>query len=1261
MSIRLKLIITFLAVASIPLLIISILTFNNYRNSLEANRLIQLENTVAFKTERIETYFGRLKSEMEITQGLYNIRKNLTLLSRFLNDPSNPESISAKKTLDEQLRRMQSILHLFDIMLIDNKGIIVYTSSIPHYSREISKSFFSYHEKAFSEGKNKIYFSEIFLNKTEGDKPAVLITAPASDLNGAFAGVIAFEVDLAPMYEIISDVTGLGNTGETLLGRAINNQVVYLNPLRHDPQAVLKRQVEIGKSLGGPIQEAVKGKFGSGQLIDYRGKNVIAAWRHIPSLDWGIVSKIDSDEAFADAINLRNITILILTIILILSCIMAFSIANSISEPIKKLSNGAEIIGSGNLNHKVEINSRDEIGQLSRSFDKMTGKLKLAQEHLFANSQYARNLIEASLDPLVTISTDGKITDVNEATIRATGKSREKLIGTDFSGYFTEPEKARAGYLQVFSKGFVTDYPLTIRHKDGKLTDVLYNASVYKDTHGNVTGVFAAARDVTESKRIMSEFVKTKNFLDNILQSSIKYSIIGKDINQRILSWNEGAYRNYGYKAEEIIGKNSNILHVPEDIRSGAVEKLLTEAYEKGIAEGEFQRVRKDGSNFTANLVVTRRDDTSGKPIGYLVISSDISEKKRAEEKSKQASQYARSLIEASLDPLVTISADGKITDVNEATIRATGKAREELIGTDFSGYFTEPEKARAGYLQVFSKGFVTDYPLTIRRKDGKLTDVLYNASVYKDTSGNITGIFAAARDVTLLKQASQYARSLIEASLDPLVTISADGKITDVNEATIRATEKTREELIGTDFSGYFTEPEKARAGYLQVFAKGFVTDYPLTIRRKDGKLIDVLYNASVYKDNSGNVSGVFAAARDVTDIKKAREVLEKINETLEQRVKERSLELFESEKRLNRAQEISHLGGWELNLINNRLSWSDEVYRIFGFEPQEFTATYEAFLDAIHPDDRAAVDSAYSGSVREGSDKYEIEHRIVKRSTGEIRFVHEKCEHIRDASGKIIRSVGMVHDITERKKAEDNLKRANENLEQFAYVASHDLQEPLRTMSSFSQLLAHRYKARLDPDADDFIDFITDAANRMQKLIIDLLAYSRIGRVETQKTDVDCNSVLGKVVTILSSVIEGTGAVITHDTLPVSVCNESNFLQLFQNLISNAIKFRGKEAPHIHISAKKNGNEWLFSVSDNGIGIDEKYKEKIFLIFQRLHGRDKYPGTGIGLSICKKIIETHGGRIWVESQVGKGSTFYFTIPANIQKEAANEERKSC
>ena len=571
--------------------------------------------------------------------------------------------------------------------------------------------------------------------------------------------------------------------------------------------------------------------------------------------------------------------------------------------------------------------------------------------------------------------------------------------------------------------------------------------------------------------------------------------------------------------------------------------------------------------------------DESGKVIGVFAAARDINELKKAEEELRLSYIYNRSLIEASIDPLVTIGPDGKITDVNKSTEKVTGFNRDELIGTDFSDYFTEPEKAREGYQLVFQEGTVQDYPLEIKHKSGIVTPVLYNASIYRNEDGEVIGVFAAARDITerklaeaekqklleqeqqlaeelkasneelqatteelqvtneelekqrdelitlnkalkenerLLKLSNIYNRSLIEASIDPLVTIGPNGKITDVNDSTEDVTGYSRDHLIGTDFSDYFTEPDKARKGYQLVFEKGKVIDYPLEIHHRNGDITPVLYNASVYSDENGKVIGVFAAARDITELKKAEELLKlKINE----------------------------------------------------------------------------------------------------------------------------------------------LARSNAELEQFAYVSSHDLQEPLRMIASYLQLLERKYEGKLDKKADKYIHFAVDGATRMQNLIDDLLTFSRVTTQANEFELTDIEVILNRVLTNLSVSIKENSATITHGTLPEIMVDGTQMTQVLQNLINNALKFRSKDNPKIHISASQEDKYWLFSVKDNGIGIDPKYSERIFEVFKRLHKKRDYPGTGIGLSICKKIVERHGGRIWVDSKLGEGSTFYFNIPvSNFDEEEYNE-----
>ena len=426
--------------------------------------------------------------------------------------------------------------------------------------------------------------------------------------------------------------------------------------------------------------------------------------------------------------------------------------------------------------------------------------------HRTAGPKLLAAIVDSSDDAIFGKTLDGVITSWNKAAERVYGYRAGEIIGRSVS-LLMPPDRPDEmaeilGRIRIGER--VGHYETTRRRKDGATIEISLTVSPVHDAAGGIVGASSIAhiitgsdrrRDFTEPDRAR-EFSETKAFLDNILQSSTKYSIIGMDLDHHILSWNKGASRNYGYAAQEVVGKDSNILHTPQDVESGAVTRLRTAAYEDGMAEGTFERVRKDGSRFTASVVVTRRDDTLGHPVGFLVMSHDISEKQLAEEKLRSTATYSRSLIEASLDPLVTISPEGKITDVNEAAIRVTGVTRAQLVGTDFSDYFTEPDRAREGYRQVFSRGFVTDYPLTIRHTDGGLTDVLYNASVYHDEAGHVLGAFAAARDVTAQRRAESEVAEQRARELERLAELERFQKLTVGRELRMIELKKEIEDL---------------------------------------------------------------------------------------------------------------------------------------------------------------------------------------------------------------------------------------------------------------------------------------------------------------------------------------------------------------------------------------------------------------------------------------------------------------------------------
>jgi signal transduction histidine kinase len=333
-------------------------------------------------------------------------------------------------------------------------------------------------------------------------------------------------------------------------------------------------------------------------------------------------------------------------------------------------------------------------------------------------------------------------------------------------------------------------------------------------------------------------------------------------------------------------------------------------------------------------------------------------------------------------------------------------------------------------------------------------------------------------------------------------------------------------------------------------------------------------------------------------------------------------------------------------------------------GFKPTSDVAqTAGEFLERIRKNSYDLILADYGLPTWNGMETVEVLRSegldipviVVSGSLGEIRAVEcikqgaadcvlkDHLPRLPESARRAIREKKLRE---EKSKALEELARSNRDLEQFAYVASHDLQEPLRMVAAYTQLLAERYQGKLDANADKYIHYAVDGATRMQTLVQDLLAFSRVGRNGTEPKLVDLNTIVEIVKKNLSATIEESKAQITSARLPEVLFDPSLCVQLIQNLVANAIKFRGPEPPKIHIGAEKNAAEWIFSVKDNGIGIDPEYADTIFVIFKRLHTKDEYPGSGIGLAICKKIVERHGGRIWVESQPGQGAEFKFTVP---------------
>jgi PAS domain S-box-containing protein len=610
----------------------------------------------------------------------------------------------------------------------------------------------------------------------------------------------------------------------------------------------------------------------------------------------------------------------------------------------------------------------------------------------------------------------------------------------------------------------------------------------------------------------------------------------------------------------------------------------------------------------------------------------------------QDALHAAFDLLERLPVPMFLKSRDGRYLGVNRAWENLFGLKRESFLGKQVRDLYPQnPEIAEKHALkdgELYEDPGAQSYEMPIVTPDGRQRDTIYYKATFP-AGERAEGLVGAILDVTAqhdaearLKESEARFRRTFELAGSGMAHIGMDRRFIRVNRRLCEILGYSEQELLGLtgrqishpdDLDVINEQRPRLYAGEIDAVRveKRYL--------RKDGSVVWVHFSMTVERDATGAPLYEIAVYEDITVQLDAQ------------------LKLRESEARYRQTFELAasgicHVRDGRFVRVNKRLC------EILGYPEQELLGKH--VKDISHPDDRDVTDAERT-RIRAGEiESARFEKRYI-RADGTLVWCRIAIALARDVFGMPTYEVAVFDDITDRKKAEaalheahEELKRSNAELEQFAYVASHDLQEPLRMVASYTQLLARRYDERLDSDAREFMSYIVDGASRMKQLIEDLLAYSRVGTRGIAFANVSAEGALRRALFNLRGGLEEAGAAVTHDPMPTLPADEVQLGQLFQNLIGNALKFRSQANPKIHIVVTESAPEYTFEVRDNGIGIEPQYFERIFMVFQRLHNKGEYPGTGIGLAICKKVVERHGGRIWVESRPGEGSSFFFTLP---------------
>jgi PAS domain S-box-containing protein len=890
-------------------------------------------------------------------------------------------------------------------------------------------------------------------------------------------------------------------------------------------------------------------------------------------------------------------------------------------------------------------------GAAAWSVQRDSSRRELAEEALRDSEDRYRLLIQGVKDyALLMLDTRGDIVSWNPGAERMTGCTTQEAVGHNYSRFYPPDDIQRGRPAEILrlaaAKGVHEDQGMRVR-KDGSRFLVHTTYTALRDPAGNLRGYSVIGRDLTESKESGAKY-------RGLLEAAPDAMVV---VNQggEIVLLNVQAEKQFGYHRDELIGqKVKNI--IPEGFAERIVAdgtRSAADALAQQIGTGiELTGRRKDGSEFPIEIMLSPLESAEGVLVTAAI--RNISVRRDAEKHLAQMEGRYRGLLEAAPDAMVVVNRGGEIVLLNVQAEKQFGYHRDELIGQKVKNIIPEgfAERLVADALRstedALAQQIGTGIELTGRRKNRSEFPIEIMLSPLESAEGTL--VTAAIRDISVRKAAEKHLgqmegryRGLLEAAPDAMVVVNQGGEIVLLNVQAEKQFGYRRDELIGQRVKNIIPEgfaerliadgTRTAEVALAQQIGAGI----ELTGRRKDGSEFPIEIMLSPLESAEGIL--VTAAIRDIS-VRKAAEQ-----------------HLSQMEGRYRGLLEAAPDAMVVVNQSGEIVLLNVQAEKQFGYRRDELVGQKvkniipEGFAERLVADALRSTEDALAQQIGTG-----IELTGLRKNGSEIP-IEIMLSPLESAEGILVTAA--IRDITTRKTAEahllnkvEELNRSNEELGQFAYIASHDLQEPLRMVASYTQLLSRRYKGKLDSDADEFISFAVDGASRMQRLIQDLLAYSRVGTKGSDLLDTSCEEALQQALVNLRGSIEESGALVTHDPLPAVMADEMQLVQLFQNLVGNAIKYQSPGIPRIHISAAMNGEKkWIFSVKDNGLGIDPQYFERIFGMFQRLHKREEFAGTGIGLAICKKIVERHGGSISVESQPGQGSTFRFALAGNERK----------